>query len=142
MKILLISLTTLLFVACAPQNDQQRAPEEINAQPGEYVDLSPAEMSEMMKKNPGTVLDVRTPEETAEGVIEGAVINDFYEDEFANRLNELDKNQPVYVYCAVGGRSSDAAEMMVDSGFVEVYNLDGGMRDWKKQGMPTTREKP
>lgn len=142
MKILLISLTTLVFVACAPQNDQQRAPEEIEAQAGEYVDLSPAEMSEMMMKKPGTVLDVRTPDETAEGIIEGAVINNFYEDDFADRLNELDKNQPVYVYCAAGGRSSDAADMMVESGFTEVYNLDGGMRNWNKQGMPTTPEKP
>lgn len=142
MKILFISLTTLLFVACAPQNDQQRAPEEIEVQAGEYVDLSPSEMVEMVKQKPGTVLDVRTPQETAEGVIEGAVVNDFYEDSFADRLNELDKNQPVYVYCAAGGRSSDAAEMMVESGFTEVYNLDGGMREWKKQNMPTTNLKP
>lgn len=135
----ILSVLTILL-GCGPQWDQSANSDSVQ-QSGEYVDLSPAEMAEKMKDEPGTVLDVRTPQETAEGVIENAVIIDFYKDDFAQRMRELNKEKPVYVYCAKGGRSSDAAEMMKDAGFLKVYNLDGGMSAWKGSDMPTQKPK-
>src|SRR6056297_2018836 len=137
--ITILSFVTILL-GCGPQTGQSANSDSVQ-QSGEYKDLGPAEMADKMKSEPGTILDVRTPQETAEGVIEGAVLMDFYEDDFAQSFQKLDKEKPVYVYCAKGGRSSNAAEMMVEAGFVKVYNLDGGMSAWKEAEMPTNTPK-
>lgn len=77
------------------------------------------------------VVDVRTPQEWNKGIIEGAVKANFYEKDFKVQLEKLDKEKPVAVYCAVGGRSGQAMSMMQEMGFKEVYNLKGGMDAWK-----------
>ena len=77
------------------------------------------------------VVDVRTPQEWNEGIIEGAVKANFYDDDFKTQLEKLDKEKPVAVYCKVGGRSSQAMSMMQEMGFKEIYNLKGGMDAWK-----------
>lgn len=83
------------------------------------------------------VVDVRTPGEWSEGIMEGAIMFDFYEDDFQKNLESLDKEKPVAVYCKVGGRSGQAMSKLKDLGFKEVYNLDGGMDAWKSAGKPT-----
>ncbi len=80
------------------------------------------------------IVDVRTPEETSYGVIEGATLIDFYDKQFQAKLNELDKTKPVVVYCAVGGRSAKAAQIFAKEGFNTVYDLKGGYRAWKAAG--------
>ena len=64
---------------------------------------------------------------------------DFYDPNFANLVAELPKDKPVMVYCAAGGRSSQAMDKMKGMGFMEVYNLNGGFRAWSSAGMPTTK---
>jgi rhodanese-related sulfurtransferase len=83
------------------------------------------------------VVDVRTPGEWSEGIMEGAIMFDFYEDDFQKNLESLDKEKPVAVYCKVGGRSGQAMSKLNEMGFKEVYNLDGGMDAWKSAGKPT-----
>lgn len=82
------------------------------------------------------VLDVRTPAEVAAGAIEGSTPLDFYGVNFKQELNKLNKNKPLVVYCAVGGRSGQAMNMMKRMGFKEVYNLSGGIRAWINEGRP------
>ena len=77
------------------------------------------------------VVDVRTPQEWNEGIIKGALKANFYDDDFKTKLEKLDKEKPVAVYCKVGGRSGQAMSMMQEMGFKEVYNLKGGMDAWK-----------
>lgn len=95
-------------------------------------DVSVKEFSKLISAGKGTILDVRTPGEIAKGSIKGSVNLDFFDDNFATKLDQLDKAKPVYVYCAAGGRSSDAMDMMKQKGFVEVYNLEGGYNAWVK----------
>lgn len=85
------------------------------------------------------LLDVRTPGEWSEGIIEGAIMADFYEDSFKSELEKLDKNKPVAVYCKSGGRSGQTMSMMAEMGFKEVYNLDGGIGAWNKADQPTVK---
>jgi phage shock protein E len=73
------------------------------------------------------LLDVRTLGEFDSGHIDGAV--NIPVQELQNRLSELDKVQPVVVYCASGKRSSAAMTMMKDGGFAQVYDL-GGKSNW------------
>ena len=82
------------------------------------------------------VLDIRTPEEFADGHIAGARNLDFYEPDFAASLDTLDKDLPYFVYCRSGNRSSSAIETMKDLGFAEVYELDGGIVSWAESGLP------
>ncbi|MGR6086671.1 MAG: rhodanese-like domain-containing protein [Arcticibacter sp.] len=96
-------------------------------------DVSVKEFSKLISAGKGTILDVRTPGEIAKGSIKGSINLDFFDDNFESKLDQLDKTKPVYVYCAAGGRSSDAMDMMKKKGFVEVYNLLGGYNAWVKE---------
>ncbi len=57
-----------------------------------------------------------------------------YEDFDMSRLSDLDKNRPVIVYCSVGYRSEQIALKLENAGFSDVYNLYGGIFEWKNQG--------
>lgn len=82
------------------------------------------------------VLDVRTPEEFAEGHLADATNIDFYETSFGDNLAELDKDVPYVLYCRSGNRSGTTAELMRDLGFTEVYEVDGGILSWADAGLP------
>ena len=102
-------------------------------------DLTPAaEAQELLDDAPAglVVLDIRTPDEFAEGHIGGSSNLDFYEPDFAASLDALDKDLPYFVYCRSGNRSSQALETMKDLGFTEVYELDGGIITWAEAGLP------
>lgn len=79
------------------------------------------------------LLDVRTPDEVNKGIIKGAITANFYDKDFAKQAaSKFDKEKPLYIYCAAGGRSNKASSQMVLEGFNEVYNLEGGYTAWKK----------
>ncbi|MFZ9016595.1 MAG: rhodanese-like domain-containing protein, partial [Ilumatobacteraceae bacterium] len=74
-----------------------------------------------------TLLDVRQPEEYAEGHVEGAELIDFYEPTFAERIAALDRDRDYIVYCRSGNRSGQALELMEQLGFGRVWELEGGV---------------
>ncbi|MBT8320344.1 MAG: rhodanese-like domain-containing protein, partial [Eudoraea sp.] len=76
------------------------------------------------------LLDVRTPEEFAEGHLEGAVNMDWYQADFAKQLEAIGKGNKVYVYCKKGGRSAEAANLMDSLGYKKVVDLTGGYDAW------------
>ena len=97
--------------------------------------------NEKMRQTPAkTVLDVRTKQEVAGGMLPGAVNIDFFAPDFADQVRRLDKTKPVFVYCAVGGRSGKATQQLQQAGFKAVYNLSGGMQAWQQAGYPTTKK--
>lgn len=75
------------------------------------------------------LLDVRTPEEFAEGHLEGAVNMDWYQTDFTSKLESVDRDSKVYVYCKKGGRSAEAAKLMDSLGY-KVIDLTGGYDAW------------
>ncbi|MFT3701377.1 MAG: thioredoxin domain-containing protein [Agriterribacter sp.] len=86
------------------------------------------------------IIDVRTPEEFGTGYIAGAKNINFYDADFKTRINELDKTLPVFVYCKAGVRSAEAAKLMRQEGFTNVYELEGGMMSWEKNQLPVSDE--
>lgn len=78
------------------------------------------------------LVDVRTPEEFADGNIDGAVNINIKADDFLQKINNLDKTQPVFVYCQAGGRSKKCAEKMKSLGFSEIYELKPGYSGWEQ----------
>ena len=75
-------------------------------------------------------MDVRTQSEYNEGHLANATLLDYHQKGFEAELLKLDKNKPVFVYCAVGGRSNAASGMLVSQGFKQVFDLQGGIRAW------------
>ncbi len=60
----------------------------------------------------------------------------FMDADFKQQVEKLDKNKPVFVYCAVGGRSAKASQILKESGFKVIYNLQGGgYADLAKEGI-------
>lgn len=106
---------------------------QVNAQ----TKLSPADFQAKIKSSPDAqLLDVRTPAEVSQGFIEGAKFLNFQSPEFIKAVEKLDKDKPVLVYCAAGGRSGRAATLLISKGFKQVFDLSGGMNAWASAGMP------
>ena len=89
-------------------------------------------VSQLKNDNDAVVLDVRTANEVAEGIIPDAVHLDIYKgQEFIDELEKLDKDKNYYVYCRSGNRSGQACSIMNQLGIANAYNLMGGMLEWQ-----------
>ena len=75
-----------------------------------------------------TILDVRQPAEYASGHIPGALLAPL--PEITDHVPHIDPERPVLVYCASGGRSRVAAQILTEQGFQEVINIAGGFNAW------------
>ena len=91
-----------------------------------YKSVPVEKADKVIAKKKVVVLDVRTPEEVAEGFIPGAVNYNFNSPDFKQQLSNLDKTKPYLVYCRSGKRSGKAVEMMKAMGFKRVYELPAG----------------
>ena len=74
----------------------------------------------------GQLIDVRTPDEFASGTLPGAV--NIPLQQLRQNLDQLDRHQPVAVFCQVGQRGYNAARILMQAGFRDVVNLAGGYR--------------
>lgn len=100
----------------------------------QQVDVTVFQQS--IEKREAQVFDVRTAGEFNTGHLHNALQADYTKkQEFAERVQYLDKQQPIYVYCLSGGRSTAAAKWMRDNGFREVIELKGGINAWKQAGL-------
>ncbi len=78
------------------------------------------------------LVDVRTPEEYAKGHIGDAVNINVNASDFEERISQMDKEAPIYLYCKKGGRSNRAVGILQDLGFETIYDYSGGYDDWIK----------
>ena len=158
MKKIAIFLFTIFLVSCSG-GDQgkaaktepaektapvaQAAPANQSGQPTQatkktvphFSTIAPTEALALIKSKKNLlVLDVRSPEELKEGKIAGSTLVPFWD--IAKGNYRVPSNQPVLLVCAVGGRSFAVGQYLNRQGYPEVYNLKGGMTDWKKAGLP------
>lgn len=105
--------------------------------------VAPGEARELIRENAGNrdfvVLDVRTPGEFAQGHLKGAVLIDYRSPGFRQEMAGLDRKKTYLVYCRTGNRSTQALGIMSELGFPGVYHLEGGIRRWQEEGLPTVR---
>jgi len=126
----LLSSYTQSFDDCCV--NQPQLPTYVLASDG-YINVNVSEAKQMIETNPSLViLDVRTLEEYNEGHIENAVLIPV--SELESRLDELDGEKDMLVYCRSGGRSATASQILVDNGFANVYNMLGGITAWRNEG--------
>lgn len=116
-----ICLVASIFYACQKTSDIQS--------------LSPDKFEELTKDRRVQLVDVRTMAEFTEGHLAGAInINVMADDQFSKAVQQLlSKEAPVAVYCKGGRRSKKAAKELIKAGF-QVYDLDGGIEEWKEAG--------
>lgn len=101
--------------------------------------VAPVAFEQEMKDDAGQLVDVRMPKEYAEGHIDGATNLHIYDNDFAERLDSLDKDKTVYVYCKAGARSAEAVELMERKGFKHIVELEGGLDAWDEAGKTVTK---
>lgn len=125
-KILFILLSLLGLSACA------------NAQDKNYTDMDVAEFSEFLTNDSVQLIDVRTPEEYADGHIADAENINVFDSDFTDKAEKsLDRSKPIGVYCRSGKRSAEAARKLSEKGF-NVTNLKGGIIAWKNKKQPVS----
>lgn len=101
------------------------------------VNLSARQARELLEANPDLqVLDVRMPQETAQGTLPGARQVPWGGASFRQSLEAWDRSRPVLVYCAGGYRSRKAVRVLRDLGFRSVHHLHRGMMAWRWAGYP------
>lgn len=89
-------------------------------------------ISKLESEENAVILDVRTPNEVAEGIIPNAIHIDIFKGQgFIDEVQQLDKTKTYFVYCKAGGRSGQACALMNQLGFEHTYNLLGGFSEWK-----------
>ena len=117
-KVFFIFIMIHSFSSCAQETKQHQL-------------ISQEEFAQILTKEI-QLLDVRTPQEYQQGFIEGTTLINFFDSNFVTKVSaSFDKNKPLYIYCAVGGRSNKAARKLIAVGFDSVYDLKGGFTKWK-----------
>jgi rhodanese-related sulfurtransferase len=102
-----------------------------NSAQAQVKNLAQTDVAKVLKTEKATLVDVRTEGEVASGYIKGTtVFADVNSGDFSTKISKLDKSKTYIIYCRSGARSNKAANMMVQNGFKNVYNLNGGIMGW------------
>lgn len=96
--------------------------------------ISVTDMEEALKADDVQLLDVRTKREFTDGHIKNAKNIVYQGADWDKQVASLDKDKPVYVYCAKGGRSAKCAMILEEAGFTKIFDLDGGVTKWVNEG--------
>ncbi len=125
--ILVVLLATALVAAACGRSDST------GASPG-YTDISVSELQKMLEDEELTLVNTHIP---FEGNIAGTDVSIPY-NEISGKLDQLpaNKDAKLVLYCRSGSMSTDAATTLVESGYTNVFELDGGMIAWEKAGLP------
>lgn len=126
-RILSLALPYFFFFTACGQNQDVK---QINS----------IEFEKLIKDSSGTLLDVRTLGEFKNGHIKDAGQLNYYALDFRKRLLMIPKDQPIYLYCNTGYRSQRAAEILVEKGYKNVYNLEHGILEWNLNNLPVLVE--
>ena len=122
-KLWSVSWMMMYFVACAGQTNQS-------------TNLPVADFEKAISIPGIQLLDVRTPGEYQSGHLKNSFLANWNnEAEFKERIQSLEKDKPIYTYCASGARSNAATQWLRANGYT-AYNLDGGIAAWKRADKP------
>lgn len=139
--LLLMLFLTILLPACQSAISSTPAGEvvgkKIAVSGGSYTDVSVAELQTMLANKDFTFVNVHIP---FEGDIANTDLSVAY-NEIEQNLDKLpaDKDAKIVLYCRSDRMSRIAAETLVDLGYTNVWNLDGGMVAWEQAGLPLER---
>jgi rhodanese-related sulfurtransferase len=99
-----------------------------------YEDINTNTATELMDNDDLIILDVREKKERKAGYIKGDLHIPLAD--VKNKLDQLDKNKPILVYCRSGSRSGHIAGLLTRNEYKKIYNLKGGIQAWKRAKLP------
>lgn len=118
-------ISSLIFSSCSQVNGQQTQ--------------SPTVYQQNLQKDTSALLvDVRTPEEFANGHLKNAINVNYYDPSFMKQMSTLSKDKTIYVYCRSGGRSGKATQELTQAGY-KVVDMAGGITAWESKGLPVVK---
>jgi len=136
--LLLLTLTMLFMVGCGATNapgESQSAPADIFSLPKNadgYIDITVDQLEPALANKDFTMINVHIP---YEGELPQTDAFIPYNEIEAN-LSQLpaDKNARIVLYCRSGRMSTDAAQILINLGYTNVVEMDGGMQTWEAAG--------
>ena len=139
MKKILLSLLAAIGLSTTGCSAQARQASQSAPSDGIIVLAPQAFINQAKADTTSIILDVRTSKEYAEGHLAGAQQLDYLNPEAFNAgISKFDKSRTYYIYCRSGKRSHGACQKMKKQGF-KVYDMEGGILNWTKLGMPVER---
>ena len=103
------------------------------------VNVNATSFALKIKQTPNAqIIDVRTPAEFMQSHIENAKNINISASDFPQKIENLNKDKAVFLYCLSGARSAAAMRYMSSLGFKEIYNLSGGLIQWRAGNLPET----
>jgi rhodanese-related sulfurtransferase len=132
-------LMLMLFVSAHPAIAQSTS-----------LTATPPEAHKLVTDKKAILIDIRTPGEWAEtGVAEGALTIDMTDPMFMRKISEAvggDRAKPIALICRTASRSSTVQQVMMQMGYINVINVEGGMvgnradKGWIKHGLPLEKK--
>lgn len=129
---LLPALAVLSLSSCTAEKPEASAVGIVNVDAEKAAAL-------IEEKSDLVILDIRTPEEFAEGHLAGAVNIDFNAENFAEEIAKLDSSKPYLMHCRSGRRSGQALPVFEGLNFGKLYHLDVGMNGWVEAGQAVAK---
>ncbi|CAL2108111.1 phage shock protein E [Tenacibaculum sp. 190524A02b] len=128
-NIVYLFIFTIAFTTNAQKNLEQLL-KKFNTESVPYISVT-----DLKKSSNITLLDAREPKEFKVSHIENAICVGYDNFNLKETLTNLpsDKNAKIVVYCSLGIRSEDIAEKLHKAGYTNIYNLYGGIFEWKNQ---------
>lgn len=130
----ILTFCSLSLMACSNNTiNENTSDTSVTAQKQASVQqLAQKDLDTILQQDSVILIDVRTPGEVNQGYIPGAdSFMDYNSGEFSAKVDGLDKNYTYVMYCRSGGRSGKASSEMIKKGFTRVYNLQGGVMNYK-----------
>ncbi len=94
-------------------------------------EITVGELKTLLERDGCFLVDVRDPEELAEGKIPKSIL--IPAEHLAEKLSGMRKDAPLVLYCRSGRRSRAAAEALAAAGYSDVRNLSGGLEAWQQE---------
>ncbi|WGH74436.1 rhodanese-like domain-containing protein [Tenacibaculum tangerinum] len=134
-----ILLFFLISVNCFSQSNLPQLLKKHNTESVPYITVSELQKEKTFDSDKGNsivLLDAREPKEFEISHLKNAVCVGYDFFNLENTLQKLpkDKNTKIVVYCSLGIRSEDIAEQLQKAGYTNIFNLYGGIFEWKNQG--------
>ncbi|OQY41649.1 MAG: hypothetical protein B6227_04430 [Fusobacteriia bacterium 4572_74] len=139
----LILMGSLLLVGCTtisikePVDSMNKTANMMDLQGTKIQEVDASDVDEFLKREDIGIIDARPKKEFERGTLDDRAIlieiKRGYLEKFKSEVNKLNKDKAWFIYCKSGMRSNKGAEIMIENGFKDVYELKGGLRKYRSQ---------
>lgn len=138
----LLALVSLVAMSCgsAESTNASSSTQAQEQKSATFTNASVTDLNGAIEKGEDIIiLDVRTPGEFSQGYIENGILMDINNASFRSKAVDLDKSKTIYVYCRSGHRSQTASKALIDMGYSDVRNVEGGFIAWTQKNYKSVK---